>query len=221
MKRIISTSIIVFAVALLAPQITTAQGTTTFLSNLGQSSAGSNSVGSESWVAAGFYSGNNANGYFLNSVQLSMTDSTGNPSGFTVMLYANGTPTGVVPGSSLGTLTGSTDPATAGTYTYTAPSSLSLSPQTQYYIVVTAGTSVGNGAYEWSYAGANNYNPSGAWSSSGAIWTSSNGSSWATPTGGYLQFALDATPVPEPGVLGLFALGGLLVGFLRWKAGKV
>ncbi len=59
MKKQIVSIIIVFAVALLAPQITQAQGTTTFLSNLGQTSAGSNPVSDNTWLAAEFATGNN------------------------------------------------------------------------------------------------------------------------------------------------------------------
>ena len=185
MKAIIG-GIIVFAVAL-APQIVQAQGTMTYLSNLNQASAGSLAVGSDSWLAAGFGTGNNANGYVLNSIQLGMTDASGNPSNFTVMIYANAGPTGIFPGSSLGTLDGSLNPATGGIFTYTPASNLTLSPSTFYYIVLTAGTTVANGAYDWSYAGANSYNPSGGWFSLGGIWTSSNGSFSAG--GGYIWFS--------------------------------
>jgi PEP-CTERM motif len=44
--------------------------------------------------------------------------------------------------------------------------------------------------------------------------SSQNGSSWIG-NGGNLQFAITATAIPEPGVLGLLALGGLL--FLRHR----
>ncbi len=225
MKRIIKSIIIVFAVAILAPQITTAQGTTTFLSNLGQTSSGSNPVGSNSWLAAGFATGNNASGHLFNSVQLAMTDASGNPSGFTVMICASA-PDPVNVGNSLGTLTGSANPATAGTYTYTAPSDISLSPSTAYYIVISAGTAVENGSYEWSFLNTSSYQPVGNWGAS-VTFISSGGlpSSWSrlgsNPNFDYSQFALNATPVPEPGVIGLFTLGSLLVGFLRWKTRSV
>ncbi len=224
MKKQIVSIIIVFAVALLAPQITQAQGTTTFLSNLGQTSTGSAYVGSDSWLAAGFYTGNNAGGYVLNSVQLEMLNATGNPTGFTVMIYtATGaeSPAGL-PVSSLGTLTGSSDPATSGNYTYTAPSSLSLSSESLYFIVVTAGTTVANGAYEWSYTSTTTDQSMNGWIASITFSSSTGSSSWVglggNPNYNFSQFALLATPVPEPGILGLFALGGLLVGFQRWKA---
>ncbi len=223
MKKRIVSIIIGFALAILAPQITTAQGTTTFLSNLGETSTGSNPVGSDSWLAASFFAGNNSGGYILNSVQLGMGGSLGNPSGFTVMICALAPdPTDV--GGSLGTLTGSANPSTAGTYTYNAPSSLSISPDTQYFIVITAGTTVANGSYEWSYMNTDSYQPVDDWEASLTL-ASPNGSSWGPvagyPTIDFSQFALLATPVPEPGVIGLFSFGALLVGFLRRKARAV
>ena len=219
MRRRIISGIIASAFGLMAPEMIQAQGTMTYLSNLGQPSAGSLAVGSNSWVAAGIYTGTNPGGYVLNSIQLGLTDATGNPSGFTAMLYypfAGGPPAG--PGRSLVTLDGSLNPVTAGTYVYAAPSNLTLSPHTEYFIVLTAGTAVANGAYEWSLSDINSYNPTDGWSNLGGVWTSSNGSllSW-NATSSFPQFAVNATAVPEPGVLSLLALGGL---FLVWHHGK-
>ena len=212
MRRLIISSIIASVFGLLASQTLKAQGTI-YLSNLGQSSVGSLAVGSNSWVAAGFYTGTNPGGYVLNSVQLAMTDASGSPSGFAAMIYyplVGGPPSG--PGRSLATLNGSLDPVAAGTYTYAAPSNLTLPPSTEYFIVLTAGTAVANGAYEWSLSGTNSYNPGEGWSNLGGVWTSSNGSflSWdSNPS--FPQFAIDASPVPEPSALGLLAFGGFLL----------
>jgi hypothetical protein len=226
MKRIFLSGIVGLGVSLLFTQATQAQGSTTFLSNLGDTSGGSNPVGSNSWLAAGFFSGNNPGGYVLNSVQLGMANASGNPSGFTVMICASAEDPFVV-GSSLGTLTGSANPSTAGTYTYNAPSGITLQTGTQYYIVLTAGTADAYGAYEWGYTATQSYQPVDGWLGTVSLGSGSFGSpsSWG-PLGSYPNydfsfFALDATPAPEPGVIGLFALGGLLVGFQRWKARSV
>lgn len=200
--------IILLAVALSVPQISHAQGTMTYLSNLGQPSVGSLSVGSDSWLATVFLTGTNAGGYSLDSIQLATADASGNPSGFTVMLYANSGPATISPGSALGSLNGSLSPVTSGIYTYTPASSLALSPHTLYFIVLTAGTAIADGAYEWSLAGINSYNPSGDWAATGAVWTSSHGSSWPPPAGGNPQFAIYATAVPEPSTVALLALSG-------------
>ena len=205
--------IVCLALAVSVPQITQAQGTMTYLSNLGQPSAGSHPVGSNSWLAARFLTGGNVAGYSLDSIQLAMTDASGDPSGFTVMLCSNAS----APGPVLGTLNGSLSPVSSGIYTYTPASNLTLKPG-PYFIVVTAGTAVADGAYEWSLAGANSYDSVGGWHEPGGIFTSSNGSSWSLDTGSYPQFAISATAVPEPSTLALLALGGFFLVRRRRKS---
>lgn len=220
MKKLIVSGIIVFAVALLAPQIVQAQETT-YLSNLGQPSTGSEAVGSDSWLGEVFITGANTSGYTLNSVQLAMTGASGNPSGFTVMIYKLFMGTPFLFGTNLGTLGGSANPSTAGIYTYNPAVNLTLSPNTGYAIVLNAGTAVADGAYEWSESTTYPIS-SGGWPDLSTyntfFYSSNDGSSWTTISGAYPQFAINATVVPEPGVLSLFGLGGL--GFLwrRWKA---
>jgi hypothetical protein len=87
--------------------------------------------------------------------------------------------------------------------------------------VLTAGTAVANGAYDWSYVGASSYNPSGGWGGFGGVLTSSDGSSWL---GGYSvnpQYAVNATAIPEPGVLGLLGLGALVFLWHRRKVNAI
>jgi hypothetical protein len=213
MKKIIIGGVITFAVALLAPQIVQAQGTMAYLSNLDQPSIGSEPVGSDSWIAAGFRTGTNASGYLLNSIQLGMTDAAGNPSGFTVMIWSSAG-VAIEPGRSIGTLNGSLDPTPGGDFTYTPASSLLLFPQTFYFIMLNSGTAVASGAYEWSLAGANAYNPSGGWTGQNGFWI---GSSWSGPDSGYLQYAINATAVREPATGWLVFLGGGLFVYARRK----
>jgi hypothetical protein len=208
--KVLTKSSIALVVALLATTITKAQGAT-YLSNLGQPSSGSVAVGSDSWLATSFFSGNNIGGYTLDSIQLAMADASGSPSGFTIMLYSEANnPGGAFPGSSLGTLSGSAEPATGGLYTYTDNLNITLSPATYYFIVLTAGTGVAAGAYDWSLAGTYSYNPGGGWSSGGDVRTSSNGSLWLANAGN-LQYAINATAVPEPGFLSLYSICILLL----------
>jgi hypothetical protein len=219
MNNLIFSGIIVLAVSLSAPQTTQAQGTT-YMSNLGGTSSNSSAVGSDSWLAASFHTGNNPGGYFLDSFQLGINDASNVPSGFAVMLYTSNV---LFPVSSLGSLSGSPNPSTAGIYTYTAASNPTLSPQTFYCIVVTAATPAASGAYEWS-ASVNPLNASDGWGSTigaATFFSSADGSSWTWnfDSGGYPQFAINATPqVPEPGVSALLALGGLCFLSLRRKA---
>ncbi len=216
MKSIVS----MFVVGLLAQEIAVAQGTTTYVSNLGFSSTGTSPVGSDSWLAGVFRTGTNAGGYVLNSVQLALGDASGTPSGFTAMVYTAGGISTVVPGTSLGTLNGSLDPVAAGIYTYNSASDLTLSPSTYYFIVLTAGTPVAASAYQWNVTTTYPAAASGGWSGAAYLFSSSDGLSWRVPptrTPG--QFALAATglPVPEPSILGLLVLGS---GFLFWRRRK-
>jgi hypothetical protein len=212
MKKII----IVIVAGLLAQQTIQAQGTVTYLSNLGQTSTGSFNAGSDSWLGALFETGRNATEYVFNSVQLALANATGSPNGFTVMLYSvNIHADSLRPESSLGTLDGSANPSTAGTYTYTDDSNITLSPSTFYYIVLTSGTSVANGAYEWSLAGANSYNPTGGFIVDGFS-TSNNGSSWNLNFNlDFAQYAITATPVPEPSPSFLLLLGSGIFIYVR------
>src|ERR1035441_5227776 len=102
MRKTIVSGIIASVFGLLAPQILQAQGTT-YLSNLEQSSASRFAAGSDSLLAATFETGTNAGGYVINSIQLAMSNASGNPSGFQVMLY-RGAGGGGTPGTLLGTL---------------------------------------------------------------------------------------------------------------------
>src|ERR1017187_4058000 len=107
MKRAILLAILALALGMFSPQIAQAQGTL-YISNLGLTSSGSSPVGNDSWLAADFGTGTNAGGYLLNSFQLALADASGNPSGFTAMLYTlGGSGPSPGPGSSLGTLNGS------------------------------------------------------------------------------------------------------------------
>jgi hypothetical protein len=219
MKKIITRSMILTSTLLVA-QITQAQETT-YLSSLSPTSTGAVSVGSNSWLAAEFVTGNNVGGYILNSVQLGMTDAVGSPNGFTAMIFNNKPILGGtgVPGSNIDTLSGSLNPVTAGTYTYNPTADFILSSSTGYYIVLTAGTAVANGAYEWSESA---YPPNASiyWGAGNGVFESNNGASgWSpTPYLGIAQFAINATAVPEPSSEILLGFGSLI--FL-WHRRKV
>lgn len=195
--------VIVLAAELFASSFVQAQGTL-YVSNLGQTSTSSASIGSDSWIGQQIYTGTNTDGYDLNSVQLLMDAASGSPSGFTVSIYSDSSDE---PGSSLGSLSGS-DPSAGGIFTYTA-SGITLSPATDYFIVLTAATPVAQGAYVWS--AANSSQGSDLWAIDNAYYSSSDGSSWMAyaPRGGgdAPQMAIYATAVPEPSTLALAGLG--------------
>ena len=199
---------ILLAAGFLAPQVTQGQGTT-FVSDLGQPSTTSTAIGSDSWLAIGFLTGTNAGGYQLDSAQLGMTNASGIPIDFALMLYSSQLG-GDYPGTNLGTLTGSLSPLAGGIFTYAPGSSLKLLPSTAYFIVATAGTRIANGAYEWSDANSSVYNQSGGWEAplsvaTDYIYESANGSTWVLESV-YPKFAITANAAPEPGIGALFGV---------------
>src|SRR5258708_32833518 len=105
MKTNIINGLVILLLWLLPPQTVRAQGTITYLSNLGQASTGGSAVGSNSWLAAGFATGTNAFGYVMDSVQLAMTEALLNPRCFTALLYTAAA-AAPVPGGELHALTG-------------------------------------------------------------------------------------------------------------------
>ncbi len=208
--------VLVWAVGMSLPRVAPAQGTL-YLSNLGSTSDGSAAIGSDAWIAQVFYTGNNPDGYALNSIQLLMNQASGSPSGIAVSIYSI---VGVSPGSSLGSLSGY-DPAAGGVFDYTA-SDITLSPSTGYCIVLTGATSAAQGSYFWSFSGftsPNTISPSDPWELRNVYYSSTDGLNW-TGHGhgeglGYSQVAVYATPVPEPSVDWLILIGGGGICFYR------
>ncbi len=214
MNKNIFISYIACMAMVLSPRTAFSQGTV-YVTTLGQPSVGSAAVASDSWQAEVFTTGRNPGGYVLDSVQLAMTPASGAPDDFTVMLYNAVGVAGALPGTSLGTLNGSTDPSTGGLYTYTADI-LEFAPSTSYFIVVTAGTATSAGAYAWSLENTSSPTTSGGWNSTDVLFSSSGGSSWHQSSFGIdPQFDLTATTIPEPDTLYLLSLPGVL--FFAWR----
>ena len=192
---------ITLAIGLLLPQVVPAQSTL-YLSTLGQASGVNTVVGSDSWRAVGFVSGTNQAGYQLDSVQLLMGPATAGASGFRAMLY---TATGVMPGNNLGSLIGS-DPFSTGLYGFAA-SNIALTPSTQYFVVLTAETSLADGTYAWSIQSGFHNNASDGWRLSGDYLASTGGSDWAGYRPNPFQFAISASPIPEPAAAAVIGSG--------------
>ena len=126
-----------------------AQTETTLVSNIGQINAGTRSLGSHD-LAQAFRTGTSTDGYTLTSVEIHVRHgSTGqrHPPG-------KGGQRGSSPtGTTFATLTGPASPQAGGfanrTYEFTAPSDTTLSPSTQYWVVIERATSGGAQVSLW------------------------------------------------------------------------
>jgi hypothetical protein len=187
-------------------QMAQAQGTL-YLSTLEQNQNQSYVIGNNLWLAQGIETGTDSGGYVLNSVQLEMVAATGNPSGFIVSIYSalNGDPS-----TDLGALNGSSNPSSAGLYTYTA-SSISLAPSTEYFIVATDATPTTQGYYVWSDTLFDaSYTSVNDWSIQENL-TSPNGSTWGGARNAGYQIEINATVIPEPSTWAMFVTGGIAI----------
>ena len=183
------------ALGLLTQQIAQSQGAITYLSNLSGPS-----ITNISNARTGFITGNNPGGYVLNAVQLAMNNSIGTPNSFTVTIYeVTNSLDGSQPGDEyIGTLNGRA-PLIAGVYNYAPTSQLFLLPNSGYQLIETGS---GNGSFQWSITtGSHYFNSLGGWSYGDTLFGP--------------QYAIIATPVPEPKVCYLFVLAGLGLFFRR------
>jgi hypothetical protein len=207
---------LILAAVILVPLCALAQGTLQ-VSNLGQTPTGSAAIGSDSWIAQEFITGNNPDGYTLDSVQLLMNAASETPAGFTVSLYSKtGDPhsgsNGDSPLADIGNLNGSADPSSGGLFAY-ASAGLLLSSHTFYFVVVTSETPVADGSYNWSAAyRAGVGSSTTGWSIQDYYYSSLNGSTWSeTIRQDVFQMGIYATPVPEPSTVALLFLGGIFI----------
>lgn len=186
------------------------------VSNLTESRVDAVSVTTGAWWASSFTT-HSETSYTLNSVSLKFSAAANTSGNFFVRLYSNNSG---VPGSSLETLSGTANPSSATTYSFTSTGT-TLSAGTRYWLV--AGVTSGAGDYKWDWTNSTAQN-----SVEGQSWgigdddvhTSTNsGSSWVFD-GAAMQFSVNATAVPEPGTYAaLFGLAAL--GVVAWRRRKV
>lgn len=209
MKKMFKIAIVLAALEFVTLPLAIAQGTLTYMSSLNKPSGGSLPVAANAWWAQGFGIGPNSPRYTLGSIQLSMANGSGLPSGFAVSLYS-ADDAFAFPADKLWTLSGAADPILAGVYNYSS-SDVVLSPSTGYFIVVTASQPLVSGSYQWSFL-ANGFtvDASEGWGL-GHFVSSADGSTWGrNGTAGPFQFAINATAIPEPSPVVLCLCGGAL-----------
>lgn len=185
-----------------------AQGTT-YLTGLDRLPAGSLAIGADAWSASWFQAGSNPGGYVLNSIELAMGQPVGSPAGLTIAIwdFRAHQPICVLAGP---------EPSSAGVFTYTA-SNFSLSPRGVYWFVIKSSTPSAIGEFHWNYStlGLTHFE---LWSG-GGYQSSPDGLLWTRDPSITPQFAVNATPVPEPGVPALLGIGvGLLWAARRRRA---
>ena len=150
--------------------------------------------------------------YELVSVSLNLANATNTSGNFFVSIMQGDLGTGPDDGLPIITLSGTANPATVGTYTFTANNDL-LAANTTYWIV--AGVTSGSGSYRWNVATGDNYQIA-TWTPVDAFAQSSNaGVDWSVLTAGsanpYL-FSVTATAIPEPSTWTVIMAGVALAG---------
>jgi hypothetical protein len=139
-----------------------------------------------------------AGNWTLNSVTLSLGYPMQPDGGFTVHLF-DATGAGNTPGSLLGTLTGESNPATPGFYTYTG--AFDLSPNTLYWMEADVASGFDSG-YNW------NVGEGGSGAGSPFAYSWDGGANWGdAPYTACMQVTATPTTVPEPGAMALMGLG--------------
>lgn len=163
-----------------------------------------------SYLAESFATDAYSSSYTLDTVTLSIEGIFGKASDFQVQLFSSNTSQ---PGALLETLSGSSNPASAGDYTYTS-SGTTLNASTTYWVVASS-----LGDYSDAYY-LNSTTSNQSITTGGASWSigndlsmeSVNGSTWSDTGFGALQLSVTATSNVPDTASTLTLLGGALAG---------
>ena len=126
------------------------------------------------WLRIGFTTGNNSNGYIINSVILRLAELTANPN--LVVRLHNESFGGL--GSQITSFTNpSFTPNITNNYTFTLTNPRTLAANTTYWLVV--GILSGSGQYIWAFSTSGNQSGLLGWSiRDDALYSSNQGGSW-------------------------------------------
>lgn len=212
MRKVIIASLFLFTVALLERQAW-AQGTlypgTPYLISISRGGAGAISIYQGNFIAQGFITGTNADGYLLNAIEFDMYQPGGDANNLNVSLYgfdANSNS----PGSILATL--ASQPIYAYPYVY-GGSDIILQPNTIYFVGLTT-QEPSISSYRWGVANSDAQSLDG-WAFYGRYFHDFNSGQGGLNTGVYQEMVVYATAVPEPAAGVLFGLG--LAGLGLWR----
>lgn len=196
--------------------LSSAEGQVVYLFNLDEPTANAIGIGSDRWLAQKFQTGTE-DAYQLDSITFLAGGNSGSYTGFLMEVF---TDNAGVPGTSLGSLSGSA-PVSNAENTYTA-SGIELDGSAAYWIVLSTATPLSSGFPFWRFTNSFAFDAEGGWIipsakgfqsvNSGANWTQTN-----SVVGAY-KFSVTATPVPEPGSVILLGSGLALVFAVRRMA---
>jgi hypothetical protein len=158
--------------------------------------------------ASGFRTGPSGGSYELKSVTLDLAETTTNGGGFTVSVWNNDAMDSVgVPGTQLAVLSGQSNPAGPGYFTFTTPSPLRLSDSTTYWIIASVPhDGLVNSLYNWSVESATYDNGLAGWSIIDFCrprhYVDGVPNLWGIGTAGN-RFSVEVAAIPEPSTLNL------------------
>ena len=182
------------------------------VSNLGIADGNGWAIISEQYIGMSFTVGSDYSSWSLESVDIRAVASGSLSSGFTVELHADdgfGRP-GL---AALVTFTGG-NPATLGDYNFVPATPFTLSAGVTYWLTAESQVPAGPNVYQWinteSSNGAENTALAGWSIGNNFTYSTNQGASWRYAENAPSKFAVNASQaVPEPGALGLLALGAL------------
>ncbi|HVU38562.1 MAG TPA: choice-of-anchor R domain-containing protein [Opitutales bacterium] len=211
MRRFLGLALLALSISIATP----ARADIVAVSSITTPSSDGTQVRMGHWLADKFITGSNLNLLTLEAIKIQFVASSGT-GGYFVDIYTDNSG---VPGSLFAALTGSTNPNTAGIFTYTPSGTVTLAASTTYWMVEGSTTSTAN--YQPTYITTPNPFVKNGWTITGNYtFTTNSGSSWGGgASDGPTQYSIVVVPEPATfaGIAGVAGLGA--AGYLRRRRG--